>query len=81
MLPSELHRGEKMWMLIAGFSDEMWMLQQPKEGIVAFFSKKNQFSKPSDKTSSTTGSSSTMFLVDMICTETPAHWHLKIPIK
>ena len=22
-----------------------------------------------------------MFLVDMICTQTPAHWHLKIPIK
>ena len=32
---------EKIWiMLIAGFSDEMWMLQQPKEGIVAFSSKK-----------------------------------------
>ena len=23
-----------MWMLIAGFPDEMWMLQQPKEEIV-----------------------------------------------
>ena len=38
VLPSELHRGEKMWMLIAGFSGEMWMLQYPKEEIVAFLS-------------------------------------------
>ena len=30
---------EKMWMLIAGFPDEMWMLQQPKEEIFAFFYK------------------------------------------
>ena len=72
---------EKMSMLIAGFSDEMWMLQYPKEEIVAFFSKKKQFSKPSDKTSNTTGSSATMFLVDMIWTQAPANWHLKIPIK
>ena len=29
VLPSELHRGKNVdrWMLIAGFSDEMWMLQ------------------------------------------------------
>ena len=41
---SELHRGKKLWMLIAGFPDEMWMLrmQQPKEEILAFFSKRNQ---------------------------------------
>ena len=38
VLPPELHRGEKMWM-IAGFPDEMWMLQKPKEVILAFFSK------------------------------------------
>ena len=38
-LPPELHRGEKMWMLIAGFPHEMWMLQQPKEEIFAFFYK------------------------------------------
>ena len=43
--------------------------------------KKKQFSKSSDKTSSTTGSSAAMFLVDMICTQTPAHWHSKIPIN
>ena len=49
-------------MLIAGFPNEMWMLQQSKEEIVAFFSKK-QLSKSSDKTSSTTGSSAAMFLV------------------
>ena len=30
---------EKMWMLIADFPDEMWMLQQPKEEIFAFFYK------------------------------------------
>ena len=34
---------EKMWMLIAGFPDEMWMLQQPKEEILAFFSKEINF--------------------------------------
>ena len=70
-----------MRMLIAGFPDEMWMLQQPKEEIVAFFSRKKGFSKSSDKTSRTIGSSAAMFLVDMICTQTPAHWHPKIPIK
>ena len=61
---------KKIWMLIAGFPDEIWMLQQPKEEIVAFFSKKGkQFSKSFD---STTGSSAAMNLVDMICTQTPA---------
>ena len=30
---------EKMWMLIADFPDEMWMLQQPKEEIFAFLYK------------------------------------------
>ena len=56
LLP-ELHRGKKMWMLIVGFPNEMWMLQQPKEEIVAFSKKKKKLSKSSDKTSSTTGSS------------------------
>ena len=61
-------------MLIAGFPDEMWMLQQPKEEIVGFFSKKKkQFSKLHKKMSSTTGSSAVTFLVDMICTQTLAH--------
>ena len=50
--------------------------EQPKE-IVTFFSKNNNFlSRPIKTSSSTTGSSATMF-----CTQTPAHWHLKIPIK
>ena len=40
VLPPELHRGKKMWMLIAGFPDEMWMLQQLQEEIVAFSKKK-----------------------------------------
>ena len=43
VLPPELHSGKKLWMLIAGFPDEMWMLQQPKEEILAFFSKKINF--------------------------------------
>ena len=43
--------------------------------------KNKQISKPSNKTSCTTGSSATIFLVDMICTHTTAHWRLKIPIK
>ena len=56
-----------MWMLIAGFPDEMWMLQQTKKEVIAFFSiKKKQFSKSSDKTSSPKGSSAAMFLVSMI---------------
>ena len=54
---------EKMWMLIAGFPEEMWMLQQPKEANFAFFSKQRAISKSSDKTSSTAGSSAVMFLV------------------
>ena len=69
--------GKKMCTLIAGFPDEMWMLQQPKEELVAFFSKTKKFSK----SSSTTRSSAAMFLVDMICTQIPAQWHPKIPIK
>ena len=52
-----------------------------EEIILSPSSPKKKISKPSDKTSSTTGSSATMFLVDMIWTQTPAHWHLKIPIK
>ena len=52
-----------------------------KEEIVAFSKKKKTISKSSNKTSSTRGSSDVMFLVDMICTQTPAHWHPKIPIK
>ena len=43
VLPPELHRRKKLWILIAGFPDEMWMLQQPKEEILAFFSKKINF--------------------------------------
>ena len=77
---------KKMWILIAGFSDEMWMLQWPKEEIVAFFYKKkkkpnNFLSRPIKRLARHAGSSATMFLVDMIWTQTPAHWHLKIPIK
>ena len=46
------------------FPDEMRMLQQSKEEMVPFFSKKQLF-KSSDKTSSTTGSSAAIFLVDI----------------
>ena len=81
LLSPELHRGKKVWMLIAGSPDEMWMLRQIKEEIVSFFYKKIQFSESSDKTSSMTGSSAAMFLVDTICTQTSAHWHPKILIK
>ena len=42
----ELHRGKTMWMLIAGFPDEMWMVQPPKEEIIATFSKKKIPSRP-----------------------------------
>ena len=58
LLP-EIHQEKTMWMLIASFPDEIWMLQQPKEEIIAFFFKK-KFSKLSDKMSSTKGSSATM---------------------
>ena len=52
-----------------------------KEEIVTFSKKKKTISKSSDKTSSTRGSSDAMFLVDMTCAQTPAHWHSKIPIE
>ena len=71
VLPPELHRGKKCgcWLLVS----------RTKCGCCS--SQMKKLPTPSDKTSSTTGSSATMFLVDMICTQTPAHWHLKIPIK
>ena len=56
----------KMWMLIAGFPDEIWMLQQPEEKIVAFFSKKNNNfpSRPMKR------QARQEFLFDKICTQT-----------
>ena len=53
VLPPELRRGEIMWMLIAGFPDEKWMLR--------LLLQKKEFSKSSDETSS----SAAVFLVDM----------------
>ena len=73
----------KMWMPIAGFSDEMWMLQQPKEEIVAFFSKpkKTNFpSRPIKLLARQEVQPPCFLLTWYICTQTPAHWHLKIPI-
>ena len=69
--PPELYRGKKCgcWLLVS----------RTKCGCCS--SQMKKLPTPSDKTSSTTGSSATMFLVDMICTQTPAHCHLKIPIK
>ena len=73
---------EKMWMLIASVSlTKCGCCSSLKEEIFAFSKKKKTISKSSYKTSSTRGSSDAMFLVDMICTQTPAHWHPKIPIK
>ena len=68
-------------MLIAGFPDEMWMLQQLERKLSPAPKRTKKISKSSDKTSGTTGSSDAMFLVVMICTQAPAHWHPKIPIK
>ena len=72
---------EKMWMLIAGFPDEMWMLQQPKEEIIAFFSKKKKFRSRPIKRKAPQEVKLRCFLLTLICTQTPAHWHPKIPIK
>ena len=58
-------------MLIAGFPDEMWMLQQLERRNFRLPQKEKTISKSSDKTSSTRGSLDAMFLVDMICTQTP----------
>ena len=81
VLPPELHRGKKCgcWLLVS--LTKGGCCSSLKEEIVAFSKKENTISKSSDKTSSTRGSSDAMFLVDMICTQTPAHWHPKIPIK
>ena len=66
MLPSELHRGKNV-------DADCWFLGRNVDAAAAkrrncrlFLQKKKKFSNPSDKTSSTTGSSATMFLVDMI---------------
>ena len=77
----ELYRWKKCgcWLLV--FLTKCGCCSSLKEKIVAFSKKKKTISKSSDKTSSTRGSSDAMFLVDMICTHTPAHWHPKILIK
>ena len=59
---------EKMWMLIACFLYEMWMLQELERRNCRLLQKEKTISKSSDNTSSTRGSSDTIFLVDMICT-------------
>ena len=82
VLPPELHRGKNVdaaGLLVS--LTKCGCCSSLKEEIVAFSKKKKTISKSSDKTSSTRGSSDAMFLVDMICTQTPAHWHPKIPIK
>ena len=81
VLPPELHRGKKCgcWLLVS--LTKCGCCSSLKEEIVAFSKKKKAIYKSSDKTSSTRGSSEAMFLLDMICTQTPAHWHPKIPIK
>ena len=81
VLPSELHCGKKCrwWLLVSRM--KRGCCSSLKRKLSPSSPNEKQFSKPSDKTSSTTGSSATMFLVDMIWTQTLAHWHLKIPIK
>ena len=81
VLPSELHRGKKCgcWLLVS--LTKCGCCSSLKEEIVAFSKKKKTISKSSDKTSSTRWSSDAMFLVDIICTQIPVHWHPKIPIK
>ena len=67
VLPPELHRGKKVWMLIASVSlMKCGYCSSLKEEIFAFSKKKKTISKSSDKTSSTRGSSDAMFHVDMI---------------
>ena len=71
VLPPELHRGKKCgcWLLVS--LTKCGCYSSVKEEINAFSKKKKTISKLSDKTSSTRGSSDVMFLVDMICTQTP----------
>ena len=81
VLPPELHRGKKCgcWLLVS--RTKCGCCSSQKKKLSPSSPKKTpRFSKPSDKMSSTTGSSATMFL-DMICTQTPTRWHPKIPIK
>ena len=68
---SELHRGKTLWMLIAGFLDEMWMLQQPN--------KKFNFPSRPIKCPAWQEVQPPCFL--LICTSTPDHWHPKLRIK
>ena len=73
VLPPELHRGKKCgcWLLVSLM----------KCGCCSSLKEEKTISKSSNKMSSMRGSSDTMFLVDMISIQSPAHWHPKIPIK
>ena len=81
VLPPELRRGKKCGCRLLISLTKCGCYSHLKEEIFAFSKKKKTISKSSDKTSGTRESSDAMFLVDMICTQTPAHWHPKIPIK
>ena len=77
---SKLHRGKTLWMLIAGFTDKIWMLQHPNRWNCLLLQKKKivlqvvRWNAPT-----TSGSSAATFLVE--CTQAAARWHPKIPIK
>ena len=80
-LSPELHRDKKSVDAVCWFPWRNVDSATAKRRNCHLLLQKIQFSKSSDKTSSTTGSSATMFLLDTICTQTSAHWHPKIPLK
>ena len=69
---------EKRCKLIAGFPDEMWMLQQPNRWDCRLL-QKNYFPSRPIKRLARQEVKPPSFL--MTCTQTPAHWHPKVPIK
>ena len=80
VLSPELHRGKKLWTLIADFPDEMWMLKQPNRwNCRRLLQKNNNFSSRPIKPLARQEVQPPCFL--LICTQTPAYWHPKLWIK
>ena len=65
---SKLYRGKTLWMLIAGFTDKIWMLQHP-----------NRWNRRPMKRLPPQEVQPPCFL--LICTQAAARWHPKLPIK
>ena len=80
VLPSELHCGKKFECWFLGRNVEVAATKR-RNCRLLLQTKPNFSSRPIKRLARQEVQPGAMFLVDMICTQTPAHWHLKIPIK